>query len=388
MAFIVRKINLETLVITLIFFLNTSWWFFDRTIVPTVTLSILKMLIPLLALIVINPRIKRMPDVCWLFLISLAIYYVAGNLSGIYNNDLPLISKIVPTGLTFFLNIFVLFSVQERSLYQGYRLYFGFFIAIVSISFIEYVLLVSGLERDYQLYNLNFRELEYRRYWLLIVCDWLVYPFSDLNLTRFNGPFEEPGNVGTYGGILIWINWLLTKKHNIANSILYFFSFSFAYFYSLLVYYLFAIKLKTKALVAIIIVGLSVFIFPLLKYFIISRYTSGGILGDSRGQFIDKWELYADSQGLFDFVVGHGFGSNMLMPQAQFASYHRFIVETGYIGFFFLCLAMLILLLGTKDALTRVFGLVLVGLIWQRPEFSSGPYLAAYSLIFCTKRLG
>jgi hypothetical protein len=216
----------------------------------------------------------------------------------------------------------------------------------------------------------------------LIVCDWLVYPIGGLNITRFNGPFEEPGNVGTYGGILIWINWILTRRSNFINIVQFFFSMSFAYFYSLFIYFIYALKSRAKIIIAVLTVGFGVWLLPLLEVFIFARYNNGGIIGESRGQFFDKWQIYLESESWLGLLFGNGFGSNMLMLQAQFASYHRFIVESGLIGFFFLCLGFLYLFLKSKDMTKLLFGLVLVGLIWQRPEFSSGPYLAALSLVY------
>ena len=387
MAFTARKVNLETLVIAIIFFLNTSWWFFDRTLLPSFVLSALKLCIPLSALVVLNIRIRRGIVLFWPFLLAIGFYYVIGNISGLFNMDLPTISKVVPTGLTFFLNILILLTVQKNNLLRGYQIYFYLFIFLTTISFIEYLFLIFGVDRNYQIYNLNFRELEYRRYWLLIVCDWLVYPIGGLNITRFNGPFEEPGNLGTYGGILIWINWILTRRSNFFNSVLFFFSLSFAYFYSLSIYYFYALKFRARIIISILTVGFGILVLPFLNYFIFARYNNGGIIGESRGQFIDKWQAYLESESRLSLLFGNGFGSNMLMSQAQFASYHRFIVESGLVGFFFLCLGFMYLFLKSNETTRPIFGLVLVGLIWQRPEFSSGPYLAALSLVYLSKKV-
>lgn len=385
MAFTARKINLETLVITTIFFLNTSWWFLDRTLVPSFVLSALKLCTTLLALVVLNIRIRRKIVLHWPFFLAIGLYYMIGNVSGLFNLDLPILSKVVPTGLTFFLNILILLTVQKNNLLSGYQLYFYLFILLVVLSFIEYVFLILGVDRNYQIHNLNFRELEYRRYWILIVCDWLVYPIGGLNITRFNGPFEEPGNLGTYGGILIWINWILSRRSSFLNIILFSFSMSFAYFYSLLIYYFYALKSRARIIISILTVGLGILLFPLTNYFIFARYNDGGIIGLSRGQFIDKWQVYLESESWLGLLFGHGFGSNMLMSQAQFASYHKFIVESGLVGFLLLCLGFIYLFLKSKELTRLLFGLVLVGLIWQRPEFSSGPYLAALTLVYLTK---
>lgn len=376
------KNNLVYYLVFSIFLLNLSWFFFDRAFIGSTYLSIARFLAPLILIMVLKKL--ALSYKARFFIILLSVYYVIGNILAIANPEIKGFSKYFPSGLSYILTILAIFSVDRNLLILSTKAFIYFFKFVIILSFIEFLLLSLDFNMPYDTLNLNERVLFYRRYWLLIVCEWLIYPINGFIFTRFNGPFEEPGMLGTYAGILIFIEYYLTKRKFHWTHLIYFFTFSFAFYFAYILYFLYVSNMKNKIKVALFSIPFIYLFMPIIKWFIVARFDINNLLGESRGQFVIKFNEYVQNSSIKSLLLGNGIGSNRINEEAQFASYHQFIYEGGYIGFVFLLLALVILLIPSinKDKFKLYYSLTLLGLIWQRPEFFSTFYIITFCLVF------
>ncbi len=131
----------------------------------------------------------------WLFLmfaVSAVLFTIFGG-----RNLLYLITLLPITAIPFSSDVF----------YQRvYKYFITFFVIMVGLSVVSYVLSLAGVVSSYRTIE-PLNELKQGYY--------LVYPFFVQYVpslfSRFSGPFDEPGALGTYCGILLCIQKLKLK---------------------------------------------------------------------------------------------------------------------------------------------------------------------------------
>lgn len=197
-------------------------------------------------------------------------------------------------------------------------------------------------------------------------------------MSRFNSYFDEPGTLGTFGGILLVADkYNLKNKYNVIIFIACILTFSF-YFYILSLIYILLFsnntdKLKYFVLLLCVILFLvsNEYFEPLTGRFLIE---DGKLAGDNRtDQNFDIWY----NNLFFSNDIWFGVGSDvvhLLFPGG--CSYKYIIAGNGLIPFMLYCLAFTILAIkkiSNKKSLF-IWLLIFYSCLYQRPMISDYIY--------------
>jgi len=213
----------------------------------------------------------------------------------------------------------------------------------------------------------------------------LVVPNADYLFYRFHGLFDEPGVVGTIGGLILCIEKFKIKSwQNIVILIASLLSFSF-YFYVVLFFvsvYHFNGKYRIYIILAFITFYLISSANDTIDGLIWSRFSvdtdNNTLAGMNRGEEQIKDILQADS--ISNYLLGHGYQASEEFMEG--ASIYLTIFREGFL---FVVLNLLGYLIAAFNKLFQskadfiLFILILVGTFYQRPALFDFVYIFLFA---------
>lgn len=214
--------------------------------------------------------------------------------------------------------------------------------------------------------------------------------------TRFNGPFDEPGVVGTMSVFFLTINSFNFKdKRLLPILVTGLFSLSLFFYAVLFLYYVLVPLFKNNSNNKLYYIGLILLLVVLaffsyhndLMYnYIWSRFewddTKGSFAGDNRISEFGK-ELLLSMIGTNEFLWGV---SDYSLYNDDFASFSSILMPIIKYGIVFMVLYLILFLVygfinKNDDILYLFFALVLLGTLYQRPCLTEPEFLFFFSLM-------
>lgn len=275
--------------------------------------------------------------------------------------------------------------VKENFLKKSYRIFKLIFVVITAISLLIWIGLFLGLSfpskvipplNDLKMYN-------YLSYTFLVI------PMNFAEIGRFSCVFDEPGAVGTYSLIMLFIsNFNLKKYDNIIILIAGICSLSLFFYVSLfffLCYKVFFVgnSFKARLITIPLIVSfvISVLTVPVLKEAIGARIeydkSTGKFVGDNRsGELLDNHiesikgtnaYFWGDSDENIEYFAAHA------GLQTAILRYGVVFIILYFI--FFFCYAYF----RTSKRELVLFMILLCATLYQRPAFVNSGYLFLFS---------
>ena len=199
--------------------------------------------------------------------------------------------------------------------------------------------------------------------------------------TRFQSVFREPGHLGTYCAILLYINnYTIKKWQNIVFYLSLVFSFSLGGYILLIcgvLLFHFARsknKIKTILKLTVVISFAFVFIFYIYKNYpdslLSTRILSRVFSSDTNGlEFSEKYNSFIYN---FDIKTFTGWGNSVAkdIPGFGNSSYKNYIYDYGILGVFLLCLmyGSFIIGIGTNSLLCVCLFFLYIASFIQRPK--------------------
>lgn len=269
-----------------------------------------------------------------------------------------------------------------------YDYFLTIYSVIISISGIVWLLSLVGLIPSMGIIEpLNkLKDYNYIEYPLLVVSNSSAY-------FRFNGPFDEPGVVGTMNVLILTISkFNLMDKRLIPILITGFFSFSFFFYAIILVYYFFIPLMKKNSkksfFITFIIVALIIFTYNDSFFYdmIWRRFewndSKGMLTGDNRVSDT-AWLLLGSILFTKEFFWGMG---NYSFYEEEFLSNASIVLPLLKYGFVFVGSYILFFAwygyTNKKRLLDYIlFLLVFVGAIYQRPFLTEPEFIFCFSLM-------
>jgi len=269
-----------------------------------------------------------------------------------------------------------------------YDYFLTIYSVIISISGIVWLLSLVGLIPSMGMIEpLNkLKSYNYIEYPFLVVTNSSAY-------YRFNGPFDEPGVVGTMNILILTIS-----KYNLRDKRLWpilitgFFSFSFFFYAMILVYYLFVPLVKKNSkksfLITFVIIALIILTYnnAFFHDMIWSRFewddSNGKLAGDNRVTDA-AWLLFYSTFMTKEFFWGV---NNYSLYEADFYSYASIVLPLLKYGVVFVGSYILFFVwygyTNKKRLIDYVlFLLVFVGTIYQRPFLTEPEFIFCFSLM-------
>ncbi len=345
--FTLNKVNIEVFIISIISIFSFKFYFFDPHF--SVFGGMMNKII-LYSFVIILLFLEDFKIRITLPLILLFVYLFIYNYSGVFSNIDFSYRDIFFSYIHLLLFFAILYKRMNGNIFlKSFDYVINIFILLNLFSLFFYILLVFlNINISYELINLGGRGFLYRNYFnLAIFNDYSIYLAGPFKVLRLCGMFEEPGMLGTYAGILLAFDYIFFPKKKIRKIILVtygFLSLSMAFFVFLTFIFLYLLHNKSVKIIiiAVVFILLIVFFLPtelkdvfksaVAERFFIDR-ESLRFVGDNRyilyhGRFQDYIKYDANT---FQLLFGNGKGTNI--KEIRFASYARYIYESGYIGF-------------------------------------------------------
>lgn len=331
-----------------------------------------------------------------IFYIILAIYIYILNASDLSNAFSQTCTKIIPVCL------FLQFKIDEKKLFiNGFTTIFS---AVLLVSLFSFALFQCGFSLPYsRISHADAHYSEFYNYYTFIIDGHLGL------FTRFRSIFTEPGHVGMFAAILLYINnFRLSIWKYIALVVSIIWSFSLAaYILVLLGLILFLIfNNRTRRYCLLIPLALMVIYFSVRIYYknnsdsiiselIISRLEmtdDGNIKGNNRNTR-DFLTYYMTFKGTSQYIIGLGSDKYAHLPfLSGNASYKNFILEHGIIGVVLLIAFGMSLIRAYPSAKYLGLFILYLAAFLQRPyalwEVELFLYVAYSYNIMCTKSPG
>ena len=326
----------------------------------------------LVFILILNYDISRKNNILFFFLLLiLSIVPIHGG-----RNIFGLLSVILFAFIPF---------VKVNFLNKTYRVFKLIFVIITAISLFIWIGLFLGISfpstvvpplNDLKTYN-------YLSYTFLVV------PAHFSSFGRFCCVFDEPGAVGTYSLILLYIsNFDFKRIDNIIILIAGLFSLSLFFYIALFIFLccnLFLTSNSFKArfitILSIVIFSISIFNIPILKEAIGVRIeydsSTGKLVGDNRsGKELDDYIesikgtnkfYWGDSDEIIEYFAGHAGLQTAILKYGIIFIFLYFI--------FFLCFAYS----KTTKRNLFLFMILLLATLYQRPGFVNPGYLFLFT---------
>lgn len=225
----------------------------------------------------------------------------------------------------------------------------------------------------------------YRQYLGSIVRSDQVIPLGRGEIFRFHGMWDEPGTVGTYGGLLLLAGGMRLRRQpqNVILLIGGLLSFSLAFYLIVIAYGLTRWPLRVLAVLGaitgILMSSESLILIPAVYNLVVIRFTinkSGNLVANNRvsGLFSALYHDFWHSD-LWTRLFGSTTNVSLLVNTGTF-SYEVVIFTYGVVG---MLLLLAFLVTATTSFSVRRSTLVLLALflvsIYQRPNVLTMPYL-------------
>lgn len=390
------------IILYLIFLLSTTSFFFFDKIKSWQTLFSL-----LVSLVILYRRKRRkLKSKLLPFIFLIVVLYI--NITKIINieryNSIVVAS---PSGLNFLIFLSCLITEDSYFIYKIFDYYLKIFIFMNSFSIYYYINILFDWGAAYEMISLANDDFIFRNYNnLAIFLDPTIYKFGSFYISRLGGMFEEPGMLGTYAGILLVIDIIVFPKRKFTKFMLVTFgilsiSLAFAIFlFFILIYYIYyyiIISKSTKKIIILMIIIFSIIsITGLVPAEIRNAYEillfnrleikDNRLAGDNRAIYQNIFESYLKRANVVQLAFGNGINSNT-DQEAQYASYHKFIYELGFIGFSLLLIYPIYFLiyipLRSKKIRHYLLLTIVCGLsLYQRPDFFSSQMIMLYIIIY------
>jgi len=283
------------------------------------------------------------------------------------------------TGLFFKLLLVSFLLIQENKILCGLKWFKKIFVISITLSLITYVaLVVFSLPISYNLIKpLNYLKSDYFQYPFLVSDD--ILSLKNLYI-RFFGMFDEPGLVGSYATILLFIdNYNFKSKQNIILFIAGFLSFSLFFIVSSIVF--FFIQRSFKKRIFIIPMFLTFFFLTkdalVFNNLIWDRLTieNGQWKGDNRSSAsLDA--NYTNFLSSDDVLWGKGINYLTQSGEIGSSSYKELVINYGIIFMIILCLSFFYFAYSYIKYLKYFiyFMFLFLGMLYQRPYIFDPAY--------------
>lgn len=364
--------------------------------------KVAKFTIALLLTFLCRHEIARLKILPWIFL-SLILYACIGNIGKAFNYELGVAVRYFPSFITYLFIVLSLASLnfdRTRSICENSIKIFSIFNLP---SLVIWILVFIGIDLPYETKEFIAEGYASRIYYgVAVMPAWFNIEVAGFVGIRNGGMFKEPGFLGTFCAINLFISYLLglNSRYNFILIALGITTFSMAFYIVLILFYIGLIFIKFNKKMIAPIISFSILVYFVIVYFFDILYTmilyrfgrSGKLFGVSRSsdyeQLVDFF-TYASSVEKFFGLGFYGSISNYSM-----ASVYEEIINVGIIGFgalLFVAFYLFIYKLGHLYRLTGMLvGCLVLLLNWQRPDFTSVPMMlfAAFILSYANSRVG
>lgn len=260
--------------------------------------------------------------------------------------------------------------LRKNFVYDIYGYFKSIFVFTLSISLVVYlIVLVTNWESHIIIEPLNeLKEYKYYQY------PFLVIPTATSLFMRFHGLFDEPGVIGTIGGLILCVERFNLKKWS--NLIILFaglisFSFYFYILFAFVIVYSSSGKYRLYALLFIVIFYLATYtnstLYGLIWYGFNINPETNTLVGMNRGE--DQIKEILESN-LFSKNFFFGFGYKAAEKYMDGASIYLTIFRDGFLFVFLNLLGYIVsayIKLKNKKGKFIIFVLILLGTYYQRP---------------------
>lgn len=314
------------------------------------------------------------------YILTTLLYFFLRLVHGMNINGLLFSTPLLFLGLVCFF--------PDDFCYKVYSKFFTIYAIVLLISLASWLLLRFGLSPSLGIVNHPSQERSYYSYPFLLV------EMSFTNAVRFNGPYDEPGVVGTLSALILCINKFRLKDwRNIVILIAGLLSLSL-FFYVLCGVYLllYSLVIQKKPVVTAIVLGLFVAFFvatqsnDIMYQYMWRRMELNedrtGIEGDNR---MDDYTTayYNSKKGTHEYFFGVD-DRNALEDALEGSSSYKVVILYHGVLFFVLYCSFFILMAYhyRKDWLSfAMFVLVFLLTIYQRTNLYSVVFMYMYAML-------
>lgn len=267
-----------------------------------------------------------------------------------------------------FLPILILFT--SRKFLSCVTFYYKRILALFLVpSLIVYILLLCGIDLKHEAISpLNMlKDYNYLRYPFLVVPN--ILHISSL---RFCGYFDEPGVIGTFCIILLYLdNYNLRKWYNLVFFISGIFSYSL-FFFLLSFIYIFTSKIRYFFLISLFLFAASYTLkdTEIVQALLLNRLeVKDGVISGNNRESDSFQKFYQNFKNTPEYYWGLGGGTSATTYNIGGASYKDLIVDYGLLFYLFFLLFYLvqIVCLKQKNRYKILSAILLLSTIYQRP---------------------
>lgn len=386
--------GLDVALYFLVFVLSTPYYFYS--LLPAGALSPIRYLL-ILGIFLRRP-IRPRPILAVYALYIVVTYLAMVNSSVSYSK-----SGLANIGLiSQFIFFACLLSEKSATIKRIFYPYLTLLLITVVPGLIYYFAILFNIDLSYSLISIGGRGDLYRNYhYLAIFGDYTVIPLGRFTITRLCGMFEEPGMLGTILGVVYVIDEIAfpeKRRRKLFIVVVGMLTLSLAFYFFLMLVLLRSMKREHIVKFAVVVVLLVIVIVTVVpadlqnafQVLVMDRMAfnteTGHFAGDTRTGYGERYLSYLTNASLGQQLFGNGSSSNSNDEEAQYASYHTILYESGFVGFILLILFASYFLVyisanvGKWHSLTlTIFPLLS---IYQRPDPLSANYLVLYALLF------